>query len=611
MEKLIINDPREKDWNDIINKIHDPDLIYLYIKQNYENKNIKETLIGVPENKKDSVESFFKLEVFRATMQYVEEFAMYFIAYVDDYQNIGSKLVKTNTTREVKAFFNNVVKGEADEFSHKKVFMNFNDLLMELFGYNYLLKSSEYLESKESYDKLILESINTIYNDLIIIANYYLEHLRLYNAVKHGNRVFPLIQKSSKLGDEFFDRDKKNVIIAVCKDDNVTNSGPYTLIFPLEYIIDKSFSIAKKNNLLFKCIRSIIRNKLLKNKLPISFFTISSKNTPKKKYSKLIRNRNVMIIETPDDFNLENNFFRDVNAFKIILKGKDLFFHTKFEKDISLEYPIRLESEIKVSSDLLPNMMKNIKFNLDYYDLNITQYLDIVRINELQEKDSIKKIVFVNDLNNEKITFNEKSNLKFPKIFLNPHMDDLKFLSKIEKITGQFIPIPTFTSKKQELIIDKNLDKNLLKKEANEILSNLKSDDLKIIATRISTKIMDFNSKEVFSKSFDPIICNINFNFNNPEDEQRFKNEKEENPYKKMLLINLIDEIPRELIDKIELYVTDQENNEFPEIKNGKFPMFELAMYINYKSHFWYIERDILMIFKPSNPIYFDILLKR
>lgn len=604
MENYILNDPQEEDWNDFINKIHNPDLLYLYIKQNYENKNIKETLIDVPENKKDSIESIFKLEVFRATMQYVEEFAMYFLAYVDDYQNIGAKLVRTSTTSEVKSFFNDLMNGEADQFSRKKnESMNFKDLLMELFGYNFLLNSSEYSESKESYDNLISESINIIYNDLLIITDYYLKHLRLYNAVKHGNRVFPLIQKSVKLADEFVDNDEKNVIIAICKDDDIANAGPYTLSFPLEYIIDKSFRIAEKTNLLFRCLRKIVQNKLIKNEIPISLFKLSTNNNPKKSYIKAIRNKNAMIIETPDDFNHNNNLFNSVNAYKIILKGKDLFFHTKFEKNGSLKYPILLESGISMSSDLLPNMIKNIKFNSDYYDLNITQYLDIVKINELQEKDSIKKVVFVNDLNNTKIVFDKNNHLKFPKIFLNPHMDILKFLSKIEKITGEYIPMPVFTSKKQELIIEKNLDKKLSRKEALEMLINLKSDDLKIIATVISTKIMNFNGKEISSKSFDPIICNIDFNFKNSEDEQRFKKEKEENHNKEMLLINQIDEIPRVLINKIELYVKDQENNEFPKIKNAKFlPMFELVMQINYKPRFWYIERNIQMMFKPLIP---------
>jgi len=216
-----------------------PRSIYYYIKQIYNTKDVKEILTYVPDNKKDSVSSIYKLEVFRATMQYVEEFIMYFLAYIEGYENIGEKLVKTSTTKEVKKFLACLKEGKQDEFSQEKKSVDFNELLKELFGYNFFLKSKEYKESKDKFDNRILESIKIIENDLLRIANYYLDHLKVYNAIKHGTRVFPFIQNESKIGDEFLDDDKKNILIAICKDES-ENANPYRLILPLEYIISSS-----------------------------------------------------------------------------------------------------------------------------------------------------------------------------------------------------------------------------------------------------------------------------------------------------------------------------------------------------------------------------------
>lgn len=602
MEKinLHLNDPKEEDWNEFINHFHDPDLLYFYIKEIYDTKDVKERLNEVPDDKKKLVACIYKLEVFRATMQYVEEFAMYFLAYMEDYKNIGEKLVRGSTTKEVRIFFENLKNGKENEFSQKNKSMDFNDLLMELFGYNSFLRSKDYKDSKDKFDEMIKESIETIRKNLLSVAKYYLDYLKIYNALKHGSRIFPVIQNQMKLGDEYSDNNQKDSIIAICKDDGEL-AKPYTFISPLEYVIDESFAITKKTHSLFSYLRNLIRNKLIDpNKSKTSFFKSIPKDNPQKNYIKAIRNRNIMIAEIPDDFEYNKKPLCTSFAFKIVLKGKNIFFHTKFEKEKSLEYPFLVDSKIDFSSDLTPTYTNKIHFNFDLYDLHIGQYLDLVKISKLQENDQIKKITLMNDLTNEKIQSTNGNDINFPQILESPKKDLLKFLFKLEKATGELIPLPLFTSKKQDQIIDENINKKLSKVNAEEIVAKLKSNDSKMVCTIISTKIIDSNGKEISSRTFDPIPSELfKFTFKTVKSEKQFKDEIFEIPGKSIAVVNKIDEIPGDIIEKIELLVKG-EIKELPTIEDVNLPLFELKTILSFDEPiFWYKEHFVTMIFRP------------
>jgi hypothetical protein len=598
---LVLNDPNEEDWNKFINHFQDPDLLYFYIKQIYETKNVEKILTEVPDNKKDSVGSIYKLEVFRATMQYVEEFSMYLLAYIEDYENIGKKLVKTRTTKEVKEFFNYLNEGKEDEFSQKEKSMSFKELLMEVFGYSFFLKSEVYKESKTKFNKSIKESIEIIKNDLLNIAKYYSINLKLYNSIKHGTRIFPLIQNQLK-SNKFTDNNPKNMIIAICKNDG-ENAAPYTLTLSVEYVIDNAFRIAGKTHSLFKYLRNITRNKLTKpNKMSISFFKSIPRDNTGKNYVTAVRNQNVMVIEVPDDFEVDNKPIINFNAFKIVLRGKKLFFHTKFEKETSLKYPFLVESSLSPSGDFTPSFYQHFKFNFDFYDLNVEQYLDLIKIHKLQEKGEIKSVNLVDDLNNKTIVKDNGNNIHFPAI---PQLNDIKpikLLCKLQKATGELIPFPRLTSKKQEQIIDENIDKNFSKKEAEEVVTNLKSKDSKQVYTIISTKILDFEGKEIFSRTFDPFPAEFfKLNFKTKNEENKFKEEIFEIPGKSIAILNWIGEIPHDIIEKIGLFVKG-EIKELPEIEDVDMPLFELKTILSYAEPiFWYKEHFVTMIFKPIN----------
>jgi hypothetical protein len=598
-------DPQEEDWNIFINHFHDPDLLYYYIKQIYSIEDVEKLLTEVPDGKTNSVGSIFKLEVFRASMQYVEEFIMYFLAYIGGYENIGEKLVKTGTTKEVKFFLKCLKEGKHDEFSQKKKSSNFKDLLMEIFGYNLFLNSKEYKDSNDKFDKIILESIEIINNDLLKIANFYLEHLKIYNAIKHGTRVFPLIQEL-KSPDEFANGNKIDAVIAICKDSS-ESARPYSLSLPLDYLIDPSFKITERTHTLFECIRNIARDKLMKNaesKFKIYFFKSVQQEGSEKRYIRALSGKNVFVIERPNDFENFNTNLDAINACRIVLKGNNVFFYTKCKKESSLKYPFLVKTTSSNSFDLEPHIIMNLNFNFDLYDLSVGQYFDLLKIIGLQKQKRIKKIFIAAESTNKKIGTANGKDIVFPELPNEFDMEYLRFLLKLEKAIGELIPFPVFTSKKQEQIIGENIGKSLSKKEAEDILNTLKSDEFKITCSVISIKIMDLHGKEVSKRTFDPIPFPSDLHFQSSDEQKKFEEEIFEIPGKSISTLNRIDEIPDNIIKEIDLLVKGETEN-LPEIKDVDLPLYELITTINYvEPKFWYKEHLVTMVFRPV--IYFN-----
>ncbi|MCE7698677.1 MAG: hypothetical protein K8E24_007530, partial [Methanobacterium paludis] len=70
------------DLDSFIKGEQDPDVGYFVIKQNYKNSG-KEISIDVPSKKQGKIALMIKIDVFKGVMQYIEEFGIYFLAYLD------------------------------------------------------------------------------------------------------------------------------------------------------------------------------------------------------------------------------------------------------------------------------------------------------------------------------------------------------------------------------------------------------------------------------------------------------------------------------------------------------------------------------------------------
>jgi hypothetical protein len=588
-KKKNLNDFLQSDWNEFINHHHDPDLLFYYIKQIYSIKNFDSLVFDVPQNKQVSVISIYRSEVFRATMQYIEEFAMYFIVYAESSNNIGKKLVNKRTTDEVKNFFQILVENNPDKFSHEKSSISFKELIGKLFAYDLFFNSEEYNKDQKKFSKLILESIDLIEKDLKSIADYYLEHLIVYNAIKHGTRAFPLTIQLE--GDD--SGKKSEVIIFICKDED---GEPKQVQLPVDLLVNEAFEIAKNTNNIFKVLRNTIIDNLNKTQTRrVSFFKNSPSGESEKKYLKFVNAGDVYFIPLfykLNDYG-KNNFNKTI-AIKIALKNKKVQFHTKYDEKISAEYPILMNSSLRLSDGLSANHINDFNLKSNFFSMSIEHYIALKKIYDLQKK-GVLKLLWINDDTNIETKISN-INFVFPTVpaFYNEKI--IKLLYRLKMATGKFIPLPFRLSTQQNQIITDNIGKNFNKKDAELIISNLKSDDIKLGYINFKAKITDEKGNIIHSR-YKRTLGLFNFDFKNLKMNQYIKEKIYENPEKVTSLIFKTNESPMEIIHNIEMLMNGH-LKKFPKINHSNTPKIELKINLRFERNFWDKEHFMEMIFR-------------
>lgn len=557
--------------DDFINTWHNPDTLYLYIKQ--IERNISNNIFdAIPENKKFVTKIYSKLELFRDVFQYLEEFGIYFLAYIDNPKEIIRRLVATEP-KEVVEYFTQIKNNNQDEFSKSKRYSNFRDLLEKVFAYDVIPKlkiDSKKISEKEIPEK-VKESVDFFEKKMSDFANFYLTFLPLYTAIKHGTRVFPHKLNSIKitgpdnhegiLGMEY--------VTAICKD----NSGkPYLLEYPADYLMDNSLRIAEQIHTVFSYLRRIVKYKVTNpEKVDLTFFKIVPKTEPIIDCVKIWNSNATLIIPKPKGLKYIDQPLVKKFAYNLKISGKTLIFHTKYDESKSTEYPFLIETTFIPEKDLKPRIEKvNFKFSFNIFELNISQYLILLKAVKLSQVNEIDGAKFFDDLRNQKIGPKaELSNIDFPKNPVVIQENLLEFLSKIERITSKKLPVPLGLSPKQEAIIINNIGKKLTKIEAEKIVTELEKKENKSRYSSFIIEKFDSEGKEIFSKELGKIYGapNFDFKFKNKEDEEKFRTEVLENPKMFIQQVNKgMDGDPDKLTKEFELFVSDPIKNKYPKI---------------------------------------------
>jgi hypothetical protein len=596
----------------MINKWHDPDVLHTYIKNIYNESKNGIVDNDLTEKKRVSANILYRLEVFRATMQYLEEFGIYFISYIESPEKIAKKLVKT-TPKDVNYLFTQFKKKNHDKFSQEVKSVNYRELLKEIFAYDIIpqlsLDSNEI--NPEDIPKLIEESIDYIKEKIDKFAEFYLNYIDLYNSIKHGTRVFPHKMKhfGIKGPKDTIINIGEDYITAICKR---SDGEIYSLDYPVNLLMEQSMSISNDINRIFSYLRRIIKYKLSKpQKINVTFF--KSDTTPNtEKYIKVTNAESVLIIPShPKLDEFVDKPLIGVKAFNIIKKGNTIFLHTKYDKDPSPAYPVLITMQISTNHEFTPKCSLNITFDFNIFDMDIKQYLDMTQMHNLSN-DDLRGIFFFDDLNNQQIDSNLKpEDFNLPKMDLIHDKSILDFLFKLQQITQKRIPVPMDFSPNQKSIINKTMDAKIsTRTKANEIIAELKNQNNKKRYTIFNVKKIDLNGNTICEKELGIIPGTVmNFDFENLVVETKFKDEIYENPKGHLWhVIEDIDADPDELIKEFKLFIEDPLNNEYPKTEVNKDikgdPKFDLIFDYKFRNpEFWYQDHivDITLKIKKNN----------
>jgi hypothetical protein len=605
---------KELTLDDIVNKLHDPDLSYLYIRQAFKNSENGVDLEGLTNEKRISVNLLYKLEVFRATMQYIEEFSIYFLSYTNGINGITKRLTQTLPKEVRKNFFNFLLNNNHDKFAQKQGISNYNELLKYILGYDRISKGANDSVSEEELSSMIDESIVYLKKSIDEFAKFYIDHLDLYNAIKHGNRIFPNIsdhimivhdseEYKQELGNEYF--------TAICKASNTDHEFP--LFYPITFLLNSSLHISNKVHSIFKFMRRNVMNQISKEeKFKCDFFQVpQDQNEEKIKLIKVFNNDAILVIPHSAELDeyLSKNPFLGKGSFNFTLEGKTLYLHFNKEERSSLNYPISSKLLADYAPGISPTVNSNISFQLDIDKLSITQYHNLLKIQELAQKGKIKSMQYVDDSKRMKIGNKENFDfIKFPEIPILYNDNILSFLSLLEKITDERIPVPFDLSTNQESIIMDNCGnlKNLSLKENIKIVEELKKQDNKMRYTKISLRKLNSNSEEICNKDLGILKGTwFNLNLSNVESEKQFQEDIYEKPGHFFLFkVEGVDSDPDKLIDDIISFCEDPINKQYPTFKNTvkpqiKNPKFDYYFKYSFnKPEFWFQEHQIEITIK-------------
>lgn len=441
-----------KNISQLMDERQDPDIFYFFIQDLFNN--INKTDFSAVHQESYKITQIAYLEVFRSVMQYIEEFALYFFAYCDKNMDLAEGIVKTKP-KVIKTIFQQLNDDQHDIFAENYGYSNYNDVLMQVFTISSIPIT---VNRKEIYDNL-KKGIDKI-------AWFFIYYSDLYNAIKHGHRIFPKNISKLNIGnkEELINIDNNEAYFeAICKDSN--SGGIYTICYPIKLLVENSIRVLEDVHELFNFMR---KKNGYKKSSPFKYNVTDNFL----KYVKAYNEEYCLFLRDIIELNKIHTIPKLKYA-KLIVNRSVIQFNLTDKK--SLEYPflIRLGEDYYQSPK--PGTISDLKISYSSY-LDITQLDNLMKLKKFQVKPAKNiKIIFVNDKTGEttsKLKFGELNSFQLP---IKYKEDIIALLVKFKKITQKTIPVPQFMSQTQIQIL--NFHKNKKKWKLNEVKKVIK--DLK------------------------------------------------------------------------------------------------------------------------------------
>lgn len=523
----------EFDIEKFILENHNPNNQYYLIKSNI--KNLNGDVFEFDEfMDEENFRRFQKIDIFRATVQYIEEFLLYFLAKFNN-EKYSEVLARTD---------------------NKKIF----EKMEQIFELEDL--------SNELMDKFGLKkfNVNNFLNALKNIMRFFTVYKDIYNSIKHGFRVFPYDFNYFMLGNDEVPYEKfyisEKYVQFVCKHER----SIYTVGYPIDCLVEDSDVVLEY---IHECFNFIMR----KNNYDDST-DFSCTSTKEFNHYVYLRNGDATI------------FFKYNKGFDKYLSKNELFFTAKFsQKDNKfkihlsavLEYPFLVHMETNKILSTSPELfdIKMIKFVLFSGEVDIRQ----VKI--------LNKLLNSNGENfNYSVEFNgfeyECPNIDLEEIkTLNFEENIINILFRLKQILKIEIYYPLNIHEKQyELLINHN-GRFDTKNSAKDFVKELKKYNNTVINVFLDVLDSEGNSfDERFLGCTDDLTLFDIFHFEQLEDEKHIYSVKIKDPSGDTIL-NL---------SKIEKNLS--EGNNLSDLEKYNFSD-ELTIRISYIKKFWINEYNV------------------
>ncbi len=501
-----VTDSKSQDPETVIQERQDPEIAYAHICKLA--RTVNEGLSAVPEDQRETVEVYSIVDIFRATMQYIEEFGSYLRYIILDKESFINEIIRTSSG-DIRPLFEAFLKDEFDEYLQEyDVDTDPDVVLSSVFGYRAVQEgminfSEEELEDVPSdaeltdlelhgtedaeipeaveMETLVKDSLENLRTKLKNIAVFYLNFREAYNAVKHGNRVTVGDSTGFEIGNDELLNDRivlnDAVIQFLCKYSGDSQSGnPYLLTIPRSILEEKTLDVVEDVYTLYTQAYDVATLEE-GEEINLSFWksTGSDGGTENELMhianpdSRILLPRDVMpdVIEelkVPEESMVEwiGNWS---------LAGDILEVKVEFGSEPTPEYPIHVEINWeKTDNDIHEFGEGQFNFSVNTDDLSIQQYFELL---DIQDRDDIRQMEFKFPRSDE--TYQKRLEEPFEGIEI-PEPEDRDFVEFVKRIglaTDTRIPFPDLVSEKHREVYEEYRGCDLDSDTAEEILSEL------------------------------------------------------------------------------------------------------------------------------------------
>lgn len=473
---------------EFIDLIHDPDVLYYYIKDAY-NKSQQDLTVET-EGKDTQVNIHSKVEVFQSAIQYVEAFGIYLTAYIKNRDELINHLIKTSPS-DVEGFFEAVSAEHTDDWlDENEISDDLEAIIREIYGYAHaepenVQRDGEALTEAE-FNEAIEDSVDAITTEIDRIGEFYTTFHPIYNAVKHGNRAIPQATNSFEISPNEDDRSSVtidpeiNFVLFVCKN---KNGDPYIAGLPIDYLIEHTLEIIERAHRLFSQVKTVSAAAITDGSFDLPFYSLSegsseradedSDEPPTEWITAQFAGGIIILPRLPELEGLISEPLQRTAAARLEISNGTIFVTTDNTDNISAEYPIETSFTQTGLVGLSPQPIHEFKISFTLDDLDAHQYHEILEIQDAAENIESLTIEVIDNSTDTEFTLGRPEN--FPSFNIPEFLprEEIKQIALLQIITGTRLAVPLDLSGEQRTIVQELIDENPSREEAIDAVEEL------------------------------------------------------------------------------------------------------------------------------------------
>lgn len=444
---------------------HSPRLGFTFIEKSLAS--LDAGLDDFDEDEKIDAEVYANVAVFREVMQYIEEFGIYFYSRLNPDVDFVNAITGTRP-REVKRIFESIRDGYLDEEVndfHPDV--SGDEWLKQQFGYDKIEEqigeitlrdfvNDDHDLAVDTLEEAIEVSLQTIRDHLKLISEFFIRFDEPYNAVKHGNRVYPMpdheITVQGPDGDHAIVPDEE-LVSFLCKTSGDRRGGDlYTFTASVRILREQSVSTVKLTRNLYTQMYDI-KQKVHESvrtgeevSLQPDLYGIAESNGDEKQFSlKSIRNPDTTIWlpedVVPSELEQYELPIRSKVAVGLHRRGNNMVIETEGDSKPTYEYPLLIDTEMSGSEDHLLGMTVQQNFSFNLVEIPLWQYLELRSLNELDPIEDVT--IELMDVNRSE-TQHTNQPVSLPDLPEIDFQEELKFIRHVGQAANTEIWLPIY-----------------------------------------------------------------------------------------------------------------------------------------------------------------------